>query len=440
MQVLTKIFFSIIIFTLFLILYTCEKELTPVGDNPPEIKLAVEDVGVTEVWLKLETGDLKPEDRITITRNDSTIAQFNNSTLDTLIYDSGLLPNQNYTYTAASTAPSTGSGQGSTTITTMDTTSHDFTWQSWTFGEHSSSVLQDIAIISENDIWAVGEIYLNDSTGQTDPQPYGAIHWNGLEWKLMKVPYHDYGTTIKYPGPLRTVFAFDSNNVYVTSSANLLKWDGNSWTEKAFFMTGIPFGGQVKKMWGSSENDIYCVGNAGAIYHYNGQTWQQIESGTQDTFFDIWGIDDSNSNENPIYLAAFDNLYSIDENNIVNNETWAFIDQPIRSVWFKNKYQVFGCGEKVFKKTFTKEWQVMPDTPHNDIYMISLRGQNVNDIFVIGNFGLTLHYNGTSWRRYFNQNNNMYWSVSYKNNVMVAVGEIWYSSPHEAIILMMNRN
>jgi len=47
----------------------------------------------------------------------------------------------------------------------MDTTSHNFTWQTWTFGEHSSSRLYDVAIINENNIWAVGEIYMKDSLG-----------------------------------------------------------------------------------------------------------------------------------------------------------------------------------------------------------------------------------------------------------------------------------
>ncbi len=57
-------------------------------------------------------------------------------------------------------------------ITTMDTTSHNFTRQSFTFGQHSSSVLYDVAIIDENNIWAVGDIYMNDSLGNPDPNRY----------------------------------------------------------------------------------------------------------------------------------------------------------------------------------------------------------------------------------------------------------------------------
>jgi len=61
----------------------------------------------------------------------------------------------------------------------QDTTSHNFTFQTFTFGEHSSSVLYDVAIVNDSSIWAVGEIYLNDSLGQPDPIAYNSTHWDG---------------------------------------------------------------------------------------------------------------------------------------------------------------------------------------------------------------------------------------------------------------------
>jgi hypothetical protein len=41
-----------------------------------------------------------------------------------------------------------------------------------------------VAIIDENNIWAVGGIYMDDSTGQPDPEPYGLVHWDGNKWNL----------------------------------------------------------------------------------------------------------------------------------------------------------------------------------------------------------------------------------------------------------------
>ena len=74
------------------------------------------------------------------------------------------------------------------TVTTMDTTSHNFTWQTFTFGgQGGSSTLFDVAIINENDIWAVGEMYVYDSTGA--PVLYNAVHWDGSKWELKRIKY-----------------------------------------------------------------------------------------------------------------------------------------------------------------------------------------------------------------------------------------------------------
>ncbi len=68
----------------------------------------------------------------------------------------------------------------------MDTTSHNFTWQTFTFGEHTRYAF-DVAIIDENNIWAVGEIYMNDSLGNPDPSLIMLLHWNGTDWKPEKI-------------------------------------------------------------------------------------------------------------------------------------------------------------------------------------------------------------------------------------------------------------
>ncbi|MGB9664445.1 MAG: hypothetical protein ACPL25_05950 [Ignavibacteria bacterium] len=63
----------------------------------------------------------------------------------------------------------------------MDTTSHEFSWEITYLGDGGSSVLYDVAIINENNIWAVGEIYMNDSLGRPEPNAYNAIHWDGTK-------------------------------------------------------------------------------------------------------------------------------------------------------------------------------------------------------------------------------------------------------------------
>ncbi|MGH7601795.1 MAG: hypothetical protein ACREOI_35990, partial [bacterium] len=98
--------------------------------------------------------------------------------------------------------------------TQADTTSHNFVFQIDTLGDGSSSLLNDVFIIDENNIWAVGEIYLKDANGQFIYPPYNAAQWNGRTWNLLKIPVKDFGgLTTSFP--LKTVFGFTPNDVWV---------------------------------------------------------------------------------------------------------------------------------------------------------------------------------------------------------------------------------
>ena len=72
-----------------------------------------------------------------------------------------------------------------------DTTSSNFTFQTFTFGASNagSSYLQDVAVVSDSDIWAVGAVYLDSADGVPDPNAYNAVHWNGKEWQPIKIMF-----------------------------------------------------------------------------------------------------------------------------------------------------------------------------------------------------------------------------------------------------------
>jgi hypothetical protein len=160
----------------------------------------------------------------------------------------------------------------------VDTTSHNFIFQTWMFGEHSSSVLHDVAIISENSIYVVGEIYLNDSLGQPDPNPYGLIHWNGAGWEVKRITAQNPSGGYSYIIPTG-VFALSTTEIWLASGGVFL-FDGQSITQ-AFWLvnytgyTGGIFnnGETAQRLWGKSSTDLYAVGNNGAIAFYNGSSW-----------------------------------------------------------------------------------------------------------------------------------------------------------------------
>ncbi|GAB6283775.1 MAG: hypothetical protein STSR0008_25920 [Ignavibacterium sp.] len=170
-----KIILILIIFFSFLLLFfSCDD-----STNPPEadsINLKLEDVSCTEAWITLTTNNLQLPAEINLLRTDvngNSVSQISIlTTQDSLLYIDSLLPNQTYKF--QSVIQSINQSSNELNITTMDTTSHNFTFETYTFGEHSNSVLYDVAIIDENNIWAVGENWISDTTTEVktaNPQP-----------------------------------------------------------------------------------------------------------------------------------------------------------------------------------------------------------------------------------------------------------------------------
>ena len=323
---------------------------------------------------------------------------------------------------------------GPPVIPMPDTTSHDFEWQIDYFGDGGSSRLNDVCIIAENDIWAVGKIYLKDSLGLFK-DTYNAAHWNGLKWELIRVPVRDYGSNKTRPYPLRAVFCFNQNDVWFNAGADLIQWNEDEWHHRAFFMTSLNDStyGPVNKMWGQNNMSFYCVGNNGMIVHYDGLDWQKLDSGTSLDIQDIWGARDPHTGEYTV-LAVAGNLHTGYDREILKiSETQVEmlsingIDWPLTGIWFDpcRVYYVVGVG--IYSKETlldTINWNG-PGLSATQYTSSAIRGNHINDLFVVGAYGDVLHYNGVSWfsyREYTALSAGSYYEVAVKDDLVCAVG------------------
>ncbi len=180
---------------IFIFNYNCNTT-----DPPPDnsrLTLTVEDVNCTESWLKLETENLDLPAQINLYADDKLKSNYAISTKDTILYIDSLLPNKNYTIKAQ--ASGIQNLTSSIQLTTLDTTSHNITWEVETVGDYGSYAL-DVAVIDENDIWIVGQFYERFGSDTV----YNAAHWNGNIWELVAIPITNFGGFI-YPTRL-TVF------------------------------------------------------------------------------------------------------------------------------------------------------------------------------------------------------------------------------------------
>ena len=155
----------IVIATISFLQIDCKSD-PPVKQETNPLQLTVEDATCTEAFLKISLTASEAKRTVTLKRGDSSLATITMAGNDSLYVDEGLLPKKNYTYTLT-----TQSFTVTAQATTMDTTSHNWTYTLDTLGE-SGSYLLDVAIINDTLAFAVGEIHIGDSV-------YNIAKWNG---------------------------------------------------------------------------------------------------------------------------------------------------------------------------------------------------------------------------------------------------------------------
>jgi len=312
----------------------------------------------------------------------------------------------------------TGISSNELSVITLDTTSHAFTWQTWTFGEHDASFLWDVVIIDENNILAVGEIYMNDSLGQPDPKRYNAIKWDGIHWGTIRIPYNYQGTS--FYNPINSVLAFASNDIWFCGNG-VIHWNGNNLIPVPI-PTDVwgPF--QMNKLWGRSNSELYLVGDEGNIAQYNGSLWTKIISGTETRINDVWGII-AKENKTILYCPVSSFFIPGDKKILkvvdgkVDSVSWNR-DIRLYSAWAVNENILYVCGEGAYVNKFGV-WDEI------DLYPVgtnSVRGNSSNDIFIVGDSGAIFHFNGVSWKMLNTPNNKGYSKVAIRGNIVVICG------------------
>jgi len=310
-----------------------------------------------------------------------------------------------------------------------DTTSNNFIFQQFSFGGNTgSSMLNDVAIVSDSNIWAVGAIYLDSANGNPDPIPYNVVHWNGNEWSLAKVPYNYQGQLFYHA--IECIFAFNENDIWLAGNG-IQHWDGSHYNE---IDLPISLWGQhrINKLGGISSSNLYIVGDSGSIALFSAGTWQKLPTLTTLNLTDIWcGVNSATGHDE--ILAVANNLggnFSTSIISITGNTATQVssspITYPLSTVWFDPGYQYYVGGSGIYEKN-----ELTDSMWKNGMYDISqyyinlIRGNNANDVFAVGAYGEFVHYNGVRWHSFKDQTSlasGVFGAIAVKGNLTVAVG------------------
>jgi len=278
--------------------------------------------------------------------------------------------------------------------------------------------------ITTNDlihIWnnAENELFISskDTTIHYDGNQWTTIHYDGNQWTTItedsswnfNYSLSDSWTTPDYE---RFAIGCDNSSYYRDRSCKQIShYNGANWTEmdkgKSHSLEGI---------WGSAKDDVFAVGEMGAIFHYDGHQWTKMTRLTSKRLYDVWG-------------SAGDDVFAIGKAGTMlhyDGSQWTTMNsgtgQTLRAIWGTAENNVFAVGDKGRILHYDgNQWTVMVRSTEN---LRSIWGNAANNVFAVGEAGTILHYDGCHWTEMDSSTNHDIYDI--KGNTepgIVAVGE-----------------
>ncbi|MFQ6610643.1 MAG: hypothetical protein ACE5D7_07580, partial [Fidelibacterota bacterium] len=312
-------------------------------------------------------------------------------------------------------------------------TSHEFEWVADTMGIYGSE-LRASAIVNPDSIWVFGEIRIPDTTSQTGYTNYGGAWWDGTEWHLKHFYWIDHLAQV-YP---RGVWLGEDNDMWF-AGGNIWYYNGDTTYQTWDSMEGS--GGNVNRVWGDTNNNLYFVGPGGAIVHFDGTEYTQMESGTDVKLIDISG----DTNGDHVFVTGLNiaNWFGSVVLELIDGE-WHTIYEAEHYLPSGDDYgatlNVSVLNDTAYISTMAGLWKYnfldqnsafIPESSYNEgqfFHTKYIKAQEVNDIYMLSSRFIMTHFNGDNWF-YDNQFNVTYgdgniWSGSgdYNGEIAVFVG------------------
>jgi len=250
--------------------------------------------------------------------------------------------------------------------------------------------------------------------------------------------------------PASSIIAFSDDEIWIAMRGDqIAKIENGIQTQTICLPSNVSM--SINKIWGSSSNDLYVVGNEGNIAHYQNGQWRRIESGTELGLADIYG------NENGEIYASGGNLSTgqgivlkINSNNTVTkiidsyyygsgfDSTKMFTENlygPLKGIWAAENGTVYTVGNFIYRYK-NGRWSYAKGIEYNYLgageftgrgFSRDITGIENNDFIFVGERNTVRYFNGIRAVQIgepFSYTSEYHWySVDYKQNTAVTAGK-----------------
>ncbi|MCA0448125.1 MAG: hypothetical protein LCH54_18045 [Bacteroidetes bacterium] len=431
---------------------SCKEPSTgPDNKDTDSLVLKLKETDLTSATLNLHTAGLILPAQFSLLRNGDTVQTFSLYQSDTLFKDPFLIPSTRYTWQVLMSKTNQKSNE--VTGRTQDTTSHIFSWRLDTLGSAGSNLF-DVVIVNDTCIWVAGDI---TTRPYSSFERYNAAMWNGKGWKKFRFVFPNY-TGSESVQIIRTLVLTGEQKLYFISEiGSVVATDITG--EIEYFRTLVPeTKGVPSESWGTGIGDFYFSGMNGSLTSYNGSSFSLMPSNTDVDLMDIFssgnGVLWSTGNDlkKSVLLKyqvgswfifreftrgpGMSGVLPVDDLRLAYSSVWQ--QKGSDSIWVTTSWGVHKQSVKPDGKArwvYQRRWDKPETNPVG--FPSRIRGTDENNVWVSGQHGAVLHFNGWSWHRYTQFYNLNFWflSLDVKVSKAVLVGEDLAGS---AIILMFN--
>jgi photosystem II stability/assembly factor-like uncharacterized protein len=185
----------------------------------------------------------------------------------------------------------------------------------------------------------------------------------------------------------------------------------------------------LRGMWESGPNDVWAVGDAGTIVHWNGSVWSTMPGVATQSLLAVWG-----SGPNDVWAVGHDPLSSVSVTLRWDGAVWASIPvpsgslEPLHGVWGSGPKDLWAVGQGgTILRWDGKTWsaitnQTDPTLPElSNVLLTGVWGSGPADVWIVGSGGTIVHWDGTIWSDF-----------TQKVGVTQVLNHVWGSGPNDA--------
>lgn len=151
----------------------------------------------------------------------------------------------------------------------------------------------------------------------------------------------------------------------------------------------------LNDVWTVSGSDIFAVGQAGVILHYNGNQWNIMDSGTEKDLYGVWGFPNVSDGTADVYaVGSGGTILHYDG----AGNAWTVMassGNDLTGVWGTSPTDVYAVGAYGTILHYNGLWASMSSPTDRDLY--GIWGTAAADIYSVGQRGTILRYNGATW-------------------------------------------